>query len=430
MGEENEEQDMLLLKRTHIFKLVETGNVEYMKTLLEAGAILEIKGDDGSTLLHCAARAEQTNMVKYLIDQGANVNHRTSVGRTALHEAVESGNQEIVELLLEHRADFKPRDYRTWKTAAHYAVIAGRVDITQSLLESYRSERTTVVADLLLSASEAGQPSVIELLLSYPGVLLNRGMIVKALRKACMRGHTPVVSQLLELNNINVNAKLLYRCLLHWAGVRGHIDIVSLLLGHKDIHIDDDIVLRMMKRWFRYKPPKKSLDILRLLLQHPNSNVNPADCSITRLLHKAVGRGLADGVRLLFDCKDLNIDVNARNDRSETALQIARQRFEEMAALKKRHESERYRVIWYASRQQDYEKTISILLAQGAMEDISDRNISTSIFDEPTTMCSDGNETTMEFSGLSDLDEEVDMYYYEGANDITAIQGTSRLWDL
>jgi ankyrin repeat protein len=418
IGEEKKDQDLLLLRRAHMFQLAESGNVDYMKTLLKAGAVLEIQGDDGSTLLHCSVRAGQVEMVKYLLDQKANINQKNSKGGTPLHEAVAGGSQEVIELLLGHGADFTLRDY-TWKTATDYAVVAGRVDITQRLLESYGSERAREVARLLLPAIKAGQSSMIELLLFYPGVLLDIAMILKALRKACVYGRTRVVSQLLELDNIGVNMISQYRWPLHWASACGHIEIVSLLLGHKDIQIDNGILLKIMEHWFRFKPPEKRLDILRLLLQHPNFNVNPADCSITTLLHKAAGRGLADGVRLLFDCKDLNIDINARNDQSETALQLARQRFEEIAALKKRYESEKDLVTWYDSQQQAYKKTISILLAQGAMDDISDRNICTSIFDEPMIMYSDGNETTIEFSGLSDLDEEVDMYYDGEANAVT-----------
>jgi ankyrin repeat protein len=418
IGEQKERQDLDLLRRANMFQLAESGNMHYMKTLLDARAVLEIQGDDGSTLLHCSARAGQVEMVKYLLEQKANINQKNSKGGTPLHEAVAGGSQEVIELLLGHGADFTIRDY-TWMTATDYAVVAGRVDITQRLLKSYGSEHIREGARLLLSAIETGQSSMIELLLFHPGVLLDTAMILRALRKACVYGRTRVVSQLLELDNIGVNVTFQHQRSLDWASAHGHIETVSLLLGHKEIHIDDDILLKIMEHWFRFKPPEKRLDILRLLLQHPNFNDDPAVCSITTLLHKAAGRGFADGVRMLFDCKDPNIDVNARNDRSETALQLARQGFERMAALKKRHENEKYLVTWYASHQQAYKKTISILLAQGAMEDISDRNISTSIFDEPTTMCSDGNKTTMEFSGLSDLDEELDMYYDGEANAIT-----------
>jgi ankyrin repeat protein len=418
LGEQKEGQDLDLLRRANMFQLAESGNMHYMKTLLDARAVLEIQGDDGSTLLHCSARAGQVEMVEYLLDQKANINQKNSKGGTPLHEAVAGGSQEVIELLLGHGADFTLRDY-TGKTATDYAVVAGRVDITQRLLESYGSERVREVARLLLSAIEAGQSSMIEWLLSHQGVLLESVIMLGVLRKACQYGHTGLVSQLLELDYIYVNIILRYRCLLHWASIRGHIETVSLLLQHKDIHIDDNIVLMIMAYWFRFKPPKKRLDILRLLLQHPSFNINPADCSITTLLHKAARRGLADGVRLLFDCKDPNIDINARNDRYETALQLARQGFERMAPLKKRYESDKNMVTWFALQQQPYKKIISILLAQGAMEDICDRNISTSIFDEPTTICSDGNKTTMEFSGLSDLDEEVDMYYDGEANAIT-----------
>jgi ankyrin repeat protein len=420
IGEQKDEQDLLLLRRAHMFQLAESGNIAYMETLLKAGAVLDIQGDDGSTLLHCSARAGQTNMVKYLLHQKANVNQMNSEGRTPLHEAVASGNQEIVELLLEHRADSTLKGWPIYKSATYYAVVAGRVDITQRLLEMYGSERAIEVAHLLLAAIEANESSVVELLLFRQEVLLEKGIMLQALRKACKHGSTGSVSQLLELDNIDVNTILSYRCPLYWASIRGHIETVSLLLGHKDIHIDDDIVLKIMEHWSRFKPPKKRLDILRLLLQHPNFNVNPADCSMITMLHKATRSGLADGVRMLFDCKDLNIDINARNDRSETALQIARQ-------MKKRFDED---FAWAVAQRQAYEEIIGVLLAQGALEDTSDSKISTSNFDGPTIISSDVKYTSMGLSDLSDPDEEVDMYYDGEASDITAIRGSSRPWDL
>ncbi|KEF52661.1 uncharacterized protein A1O9_11078 [Exophiala aquamarina CBS 119918] len=122
---------------------VETGNVSLVKTLVEAGAIINENPGSGPThaLTTLQSAAEQGNLeiVRYLIEVGANVRgppafHR---GRTALQAAAGSGNLAVVNELLQHGAS--PReDPAPWMgvTAMQAAAAGGHLEIAQQLKEA------------------------------------------------------------------------------------------------------------------------------------------------------------------------------------------------------------------------------------------------------------------------------------------------------
>jgi hypothetical protein len=132
----------------------ESGNATQMQEMLESGASIDAKNEDGVTALHLAARnghlevvklllaanfnIEQTDnqehtallaaahyrqpaIVRYLIEHGANVRQANTSGRTALHLAAFRGDIEILELLIEQGADIQRKD-EDGKTAYDHAI--------------------------------------------------------------------------------------------------------------------------------------------------------------------------------------------------------------------------------------------------------------------------------------------------------------------
>ena len=72
--------------------VVEQGNVEAMKGLVELGADVNTQHDIGWTVLHAAAGHGQVETVKGLADLGADVNAKAQNGCTALHSAALKGH--------------------------------------------------------------------------------------------------------------------------------------------------------------------------------------------------------------------------------------------------------------------------------------------------------------------------------------------------
>ena len=67
--------------------LLDYGKLDCVKALIEAGADLNAKENDGWTALHLAARNGKLDCVKALIEAGADLNAQKNDGSTALHLA-------------------------------------------------------------------------------------------------------------------------------------------------------------------------------------------------------------------------------------------------------------------------------------------------------------------------------------------------------
>lgn len=96
-----------LRKRTPLFY---TCDPESGELLINAGADVNAKSDDGSTPLHQAANEGYADVVQMLIDHGAMVNAVSVQKQTALHVAAEKGHADVCEVLLNNQAELKVLD--------------------------------------------------------------------------------------------------------------------------------------------------------------------------------------------------------------------------------------------------------------------------------------------------------------------------------
>lgn len=80
-----------------------------------------IRGADGSSALHFAARQGYSNCIAFLLDKGADVNIKNGSGATALHEAARWGRPDAMETLLLRGADVNVQDAKG-NSALHIGV--------------------------------------------------------------------------------------------------------------------------------------------------------------------------------------------------------------------------------------------------------------------------------------------------------------------
>ncbi len=82
-----------------LIKAAEKGDTAAVKALLDRGADVNAKDENGGTALMEAALLGNNATVQALLEAGADVNAKNKYGRTALMMAAAEGYTEIVELL-------------------------------------------------------------------------------------------------------------------------------------------------------------------------------------------------------------------------------------------------------------------------------------------------------------------------------------------
>eukprot|EP00919_Chromeraceae_sp_WS-2016_P076936 GHVR01182052.1.p1 GENE.GHVR01182052.1~~GHVR01182052.1.p1 ORF type:complete len:116 (+),score=15.91 GHVR01182052.1:30-377(+) len=85
--------------------LEEFGHTDIARLLIDKGADVNSRENDGYTPLIWASNRGHTDIARLLIDKGADVNSKDKDGTTPLISASEFGHTEIVRFLIEKGAD-------------------------------------------------------------------------------------------------------------------------------------------------------------------------------------------------------------------------------------------------------------------------------------------------------------------------------------
>lgn len=127
----------LLQAQEDVFKAVEDGNLELVKSLVEKNPKLlsgkDRKGFDIATPLHAAARFGKKPIIEYLLTQKADINAKDEGGWSPAHLATYGGFKATLELILQNGGNLEATCPAG--SLLHVAVIAGHTDIAEFLLE-------------------------------------------------------------------------------------------------------------------------------------------------------------------------------------------------------------------------------------------------------------------------------------------------------
>lgn len=122
---------------TALYWAAESGDVDRVGMLLDAGARPDAEGSETDTSLHAAVEAGARDVVQLLLASGGCdlLGRFDYLARTPLHIACADGRIAIARLLIEAGADVDARDEaRAGNTALRSAVEEGRVDAVRELL--------------------------------------------------------------------------------------------------------------------------------------------------------------------------------------------------------------------------------------------------------------------------------------------------------
>ena len=111
------------------------GDIAEVKRLIDGGADIDVKTNDGDTPLHSAAWFGQTETALALINAGADINAKENDGWTPLHIAAQEGQTEIALALIKAGADIHGTDRDGW-TPLHLAACKGQTETIIALIHA------------------------------------------------------------------------------------------------------------------------------------------------------------------------------------------------------------------------------------------------------------------------------------------------------
>ena len=86
------------------------GQTDTALELIDRGAEVSAKNNDGDTPLHCACRNGHTEIVQILIARGADISAKNNDGETPLHWACGNEHRETVLALIDRGAEVSIKD--------------------------------------------------------------------------------------------------------------------------------------------------------------------------------------------------------------------------------------------------------------------------------------------------------------------------------
>lgn len=274
------------------------GHAEFAALLLNAGADVDARNEEGAMPLHLAAQYGHDDVARVLLAANATVEARRIAGLTPLHVAAAHGRFAVVKRLLAAHADVNARDNGQW-TALHHAASEGHENVVRLLLD------------------QGGNPAAADDHGSAP------------LQYAVLGGHRSVVD-LLTAKGIGANGASSGTEALALAAREIDQEHVRLLLD-KGVAVDSldrrgwtPLQGALYQReWtgseFEQARKRQQREVVELLLAR-GANVEVSGEDGNRPLHTAAMFGFAEIVELLLA---RGAEIEARNDWGWTPLQFA-----------------------------------------------------------------------------------------------------------
>ncbi|MDO6808846.1 ankyrin repeat domain-containing protein [Zobellia galactanivorans] len=137
---------------------VVTGNLEAVKQHIEAGTDLDEKDAlSGATPLMSAITFDKTEIATVLIDAGADLEIKNNDGSTALHVAAFFGRVELVQLLIDAKAD---KTVKNNYGATARESVSGPFEDMKPIYEMMQQQLGPIGLDLNLAEVEKARPVI------------------------------------------------------------------------------------------------------------------------------------------------------------------------------------------------------------------------------------------------------------------------------
>jgi len=303
---------------------ISENNPERVKLLLEFGADVNTRREDGVTPLGTAYETRNFGLMKFLLANGANPNTDDKTGKPLLLAAASEGRTPVVELLINHGANINSADSHQ-NNALIVACANRQEEVVQFLLEKGQSieARNAKGNTPLMTACIAGSQSIVDLLLKAGAKVEvkdndgNTPLIV-----ACSAGNQSVVDLLLKAGaRVDAKDRDGYTALMI-ASWRGRNECAKQLLSRgADPNCEiagETLLIRAADRGNK--------DFVQMLLEH-GADINARDKSHRRTaLMRATLNGHVEVVRILIE---KGADWGLKDASGKDALELAQSKGKE-----------------------------------------------------------------------------------------------------
>ena len=318
-----------------IITAFDNGNKEIFKYLLEQGANCNTKNDNGVSLLLSTIHNNKWEILELLIEHNVDINEKDINGVSPLHKAINQNRTEIVELLIDYANENQiPIDINKKDDYGYYPLIKAinqnNFDIVFSIINyGYKNKIDMNVKDIngdtpLTLSYKLNRLDIFKYLVKFLDVNQTDSEGKSILFHAINRKDVENVKKLINVG-ANINLKDAYNNSIIDKAIKiGNVEIIDLLLRKNNLSLnivnsneEPPIISVLLSEKFLEEEKKEIID----KFIEKGSNINMVDGNGNSPLMHAIQKKYLSIIELLFSN---GIDINIKNKKDETALNIAR----------------------------------------------------------------------------------------------------------
>ena len=308
-----------------LLDVAKKGDKKALYTLIENGADLNIKDNEGRTALIWASIKENFEIVKLLVENGADLDIKDNEGKTALIWASIKENFKIVKFLVENGADLDIQD-NSGRTFFRIAIQISSpnknnyIDLIKKHgvgSQVFIEVKQFQLSQQLIDATKEGDKEALNTLL-VKGADLNikdnegKTALIWAVEKENLEIVQILVGNKADLNIQDDSG----RTALIWAVKKENLEIVQILVENgADLNIQDNYYNWTALIW---AVEKENLEIVEFLVEN-EADLNIQDVYGWTALMMAVKKENFEIVQILVEN---GADVNIQNNYGKTALAL------------------------------------------------------------------------------------------------------------
>jgi ankyrin repeat protein len=148
----------VLLTATRVVIASRKGRLTDVQRLVDLGANIEAKGNEGMTALIWASLYGREQVARFLLDRHADIETRTNTGITPLMCASQRGHVPVIELLCDRHAAIDALDNNNSTSALAVACMKAHVEAVRVLLTRGANADVGTNPPILIACSNVGQP--------------------------------------------------------------------------------------------------------------------------------------------------------------------------------------------------------------------------------------------------------------------------------